>query len=308
MTASIGSDPGQSSARQAVVAGIDGSETSTNAARWAASLAHHLRTPLHLVHSAVTAGSYLTDAAVEAIKAAATADQYAAAQNILTMTGKAVHRDFPELPVTTEVVAEPADTVLIRRSRQAQFVVLGCEDISRATALLLGSTSLSVTTRAECPVIAWRNLPAPSTASVVVGVDGTEAGMAALAAAFTLADRLDAPVKAVHAWSTALPADHAALPYLIDWDAVERAEETVLISAVSPWTERFPGVEVEYVVEQARPSRLLLDHLKYAQLVVVGNHRGSALATALLGSTTLNMLHHSPVPVLVCHAEDRPGL
>lgn len=291
-----------------VVVGIDGSETSLHSARWAAHLAHTIGTSLHLVHSEVTAGSFLSDAAVVAIRAAATADQYAAAEKILKMTEETVREHFPDLAITTEVVSEAADVALIRRSRRAQFVVVGSEDVSRTAALLLGSTTLTVATRAECPVVAWRNVASPTNATVLVGVacNASDSDSAALEAAFEYARMFGAPVTAVHAWTTNMPADHAALPYLIDWDQVERSETKALAAAVQPWAARFPDVNVQCVVDLAKPSRALLDRVTNAQLVVVATRRSNALSAALLGSTTLNLLHHSPVPVMVCRAREHP--
>lgn len=283
-----------------VVVGIDGSESSLNAGRWAACLAHALQTSLHLVHSEATAGSFLSDAAVVAIKAAATADQYGAAEKILKMAEETMHQKLPALPITTEIVSEPADVALIRRSRRAQFVVVGSEDISRAAALLLGSTTLTVATRAECPVVAWRDVATPSNANVLVGVGFNASDSAALSSAFNYAKIFGASVIAVHAWTTNMPADHAALPYLIDWDQVERSETKALAAAVQPWAARFPDVDVQCLVDLAKPSRALLDRVANAQLVVVATRRSNALSAALLGSTTLNLLHHSPVPVMVC--------
>ncbi|CAN5884751.1 universal stress protein [soil metagenome] len=287
-----------------VVVGIDGSETSISAARWAGEIAVKLGAPLHLIHSAVTTGSFIADAAVIAIKAAATADQYAAAEKILTIAEQAVHTDHADLLITTETVTEAADVALIRRSQTAQLIVLGSEDVSRTAALLLGSTSLTVTTRASCPVAVWRRMSKPTNGPVVVGVDETTAGAAALAAAFEYADLFGAPVTAVRAWSANAGYDPAIIPYLIDWEAVETTERSSLIAAVAPWVQRYPRVRVEYRVEESKPSRALLHHLDDAQLVVVGNHRGGAVAAALLGSTALNLLHHSRVPVLVCQAAE----
>lgn len=283
-----------------VVVGIDGSDSGVGAAQWAAALAAALGTSLHLMHSESTAGSFISDAAVIAVRAAATADRHADAQQILAQAQTAVRQRFPALQVTSEVVSEPADVALIRRSRTARFVVTAGEDVSRAAALLLGSTTLTVATRAECPVVAWRGTAAPTTGAVVVGVAFGEADSEALATAFTLARTFAAPVTAVHAWSTTRAVDHATVPYLIDWDAVERSETKGLRTAVQPWAERHPDVEVRYVVDITKPSRALLDQLTDAQLVVVATHRSNALAAALLGSTTLNLLHHSPVPVVVC--------
>ncbi|MGV0849866.1 universal stress protein, partial [Mycolicibacterium phlei] len=52
-----------------------------------------------------------------------------------------------------------------------------------------------------------------------------------------------------------------------------------------------------------KPSRALLRHLDGAQLVVVGSRGRGVLAGAVLGSTGLNLLHHSPIPTVIC----RPG-
>jgi nucleotide-binding universal stress UspA family protein len=70
--------------------------------------------------------------------------------------------------------------------------------------------------------------------------------------------------------------------------------------------QRYPDVKVEYLVERGKASRILLRESNDVQLVIVGNHRGTALSSAVLGSTTLNLLHHSEIPVVVCHSQDHP--
>lgn len=287
-----------------IVVGIDGSEASIGAARWAAPLAEKLDASLHLVHSMATSGHFIADAAVIAIRAAATADQHAAAEKVLTLATQAVHEDTPTVEVTTEIAEDAADKALVRLSRTAKLVVIGCEDVHPAAALLLGSTSLSVATHAHAPVAVWRRVPPASGQSVVVGVDGAPAGAAALATAFELADILDAPVTAIHSWSIRQADDEMIQPYFIDWALVEAEEKTILDEALEPWTTRYPNIEVRRIVGSIKASRALLQQLDGAQLVVVGNRRHNALSAALLGSTSLNLLHHSPVPVVVCHASD----
>lgn len=236
---------------------------------------------MRLVHSLVTTGQFVADAAVVAIRAAAAAEQQAAAEKMLGMVKEAVAEHFPRPDIAVEVVGEPAHEALIGLSRDA---------------------TLRVAQHASCPVVAWRQIGQPGTAPVMVGVDGTPAGTAALAAAFEFADRFGAPVTAVHSWAAGLDADAVAIPYPIDWEALESAEWELLTSALEPWRDRYPGVQVVTLLDDAKPGQALLDRLTGAQLVVVGNHRGTALSAGLLGSTSLNVLHHSRVPVMVCHA------
>jgi nucleotide-binding universal stress UspA family protein len=249
-------------------------------------------------------GHFIADAAVIAIRAAATADQQAAAEKILAVAEQAVHEDVAGLSITTEVVRESADKALTELSRTARLVVVGCDDVNPVAALLLGSTSLAVATHAVCPVVVWRGDAMPTTKPVVVGVDGTPAGAAALAAAFEYADRFKVSVKAVHSWLTTLPVDGVTIPYLIDWDALEAAEWALLANAVDEWTTRYPEVDVQLFVVPVKAGRALMQHLADAQLVVVGSRRRNALTAAVLGSTTLNLLHHSGVPVMVCHVPE----
>lgn len=289
-----------------VVVGVDGSDSSILATRWAAAVADRFGVSLRLVHSALTPGHFVSDAAVVAIMAAATADQHTASAKILSMAKEAVQEDFPGLTVETEVVSEPAAEALVRLSRDAKLIVVGGDDIHPAAALLVGSTALRVASHAMCPVVAWRDVARPTAAPVVVGVDDTPAGTAALAAAFEYAARFSVPVKAVHAWLSSQSGGEMYLQYLIDWDALKAAQWELLNRAVAPWVQRYPEVDVEYFVDDAKPGRALLSHIADAQLVVVGNHRSNILTAMALGSTTLNLLHHSAIPVMVCRAENQP--
>lgn len=98
---------------------------------------------------------------------------------------------------------------------------------------------------------------------VVVGVDGSESAAAAAIWAAGIARRYGAPLELV-------PARH-------------------------------PDVTVRDYLEPEAATKALLRHAGEAQLVVVGGRRRAAVLNTLLGSTSLNLLHHCPVPVMVCH-------
>lgn len=287
----------------AVVVGIDGSDSALQAARWAGAVAEACGAPLHIVHAMPSMGRNLTEAAA-AIQAAIMSYQRDSALIFLRAATDAIGRDRPGLTVTTGASETPVDEALIEASRTARLIVLGGKDVVGAAAVLLGSTTLRVATHAVCPVVAFRgDQVAVSDRPIVVGLDSSDAGAGVLATAFEFAKALKVKLVAVRAWTPRAPAGDVTIPFLIDWDALEDAERVALTSLVDNWRRRYPDVEAESVVETMSPGRALLSHASGAQLVVVGSRGRNALAGLVLGSTSMNLLHHSPVPVMVTRAQ-----
>ncbi len=285
-----------------VVVGVDGSDASVAAAKWAAAVAEKFDAPLELVNGMPGTGRPLTDAA-QAIRAAALAEHREHAMAILKSAEEEVRAAFHELDVFTLRSDEPVDALLTSRSHTAQFVVLGSEDVSPAAALLVGSTTIAVTAHSACPVVAWRaGNEIQADRSVLLGVDGATTGSVAFRSAFEFARRFGVELKAVHAWAKFRPPAAITNPYVIDWDGLEALQWQELLSLLEPWSELYPDVEVKHFVDPEGPSKALLQHAADAQLVVVGSRGRNLLAGAVLGSTGLNLLHHSPIPVMVCHS------
>lgn len=142
-------------ATKPVVVGIDGSDSAIDAARWAGAVADRFGAPLHIVYALPVLGRNLTQTAA-AMTAAMMSYQQDCAELYLKAAADAVRSGRPDLTVTTASVNEPADEALIEASREARLVVLGGKSVTPAAALLLGSISLSVATRAACPVVAFR--------------------------------------------------------------------------------------------------------------------------------------------------------
>lgn len=284
-----------------VVVGVDGTTASKGAARWAAAVAQKFGAPLEIVNGRHATGRPLTDAAAALLAAAVTA-QRESAESMLKSVEEEIRGDFRSLDITTILSDEPADVLLTERSRHARLVVLGSEDVTPAAALMIGSTTLAVSAHSVCPVIAWRGSNAvPTNQPVVLGVDCQHTGPNAFRAAFEFADRFGLGLKAVYAWSAFRPPVDAITPYGVDWDALEALRWQSLLNVLEPWTELYPNVVVTLFVETDGAGKALMHHVKDSQLVVVGNRGRNALAGTLLGSTSLNLLHHCPVPVMLCH-------
>jgi nucleotide-binding universal stress UspA family protein len=290
----------------AIVVGVDGSDTAKDAARWAAGLAARLGTSLHIVHAMPSIGHNLTDT-VGAIRMAIMSYQRDWADIIVRAATDAARELHPNLVVTTESTTTPADEALIDLARSARMIVIGNSDVTTAGALLLGSATFAVATHAPCPVVAWRGRhTSPTSQPIVVGTDGTDSSTAALESAFEIADRLDAKLAVVRSLSVSGPVARVLSQLLIDWDAVEVAEWTHLTEIVDQCNKRYPRVSASCFIEPLKPSVALLNRVDAdgAQLVVVGSRGRNALTSAVLGSTAVNLLHHATVPVMICRGAE----
>lgn len=287
-----------------VVVGVDGSETAVAAARWAGAVAAKFGTGLRIVHVEPGIGRNLTDSAA-AIAAAAMSYRRDAVEILLKEASEAVRADLPALPITAEAVDGPVDKALIEAGGTARMVVLGGGAPAPLMALVAGSSTVSTASHASCPVIAWRGTRQPDGERVVVvGFDFTPAAEAALSNAFMFADALKVPLRVVYSWPMRVPAAPVSIPFLIDWEALEAAEWVRLTEVVDRRSKSYPGVGVQCFIEPAGPAKALAMHGSDAQLVVVGTRERSVLAGALLGSTSMNLLQHSKIPVMIC----RPGV
>jgi nucleotide-binding universal stress UspA family protein len=289
-----------------IVVGIDGSDESTSAVRWAAAVAKRFDAPLELINGLPGTNYLLTEAAT-AIRSAALAEYREHGAAILKSAEEEARATVSGIEVFTLRCDEPAAALLASRSHTAQLVVLGSESITPAAALLVGSTTLAVTTRSACPVVVWRGQQdALTDQPIVLGVDGKRTDAVAFQTAFEFASRFDVELKAVHAWPSFRPPSWMTNPYLVDWDGLETLEWANLLNSLEPWTDRYPHVRVTNFVEPDGPATALIRHASDAQLVVVGSRNRPLLANTILGSTGLNLLHHCPKPVVVCHSTRQP--
>jgi nucleotide-binding universal stress UspA family protein len=146
--------------------------------------------------------------------------------------------------------------------------------------------------------------PTPAAQRIVVGVDGSAGGKAALAWALTQALRTGATVTAVASWQ--LPtidgmAGFGAYAALSSYDLRDPTTE-VLAKAVAEATAELPvesTVAVTTSVVQGYPARELLRAAEGADLLVVGSRGHGELSGMLLGSVGLHCVTHATCPVVV---------
>jgi len=285
-----------------VIAGVDGSTASVQAAQWAAAAAMRYGLPLQLVHAIppLPANAYPTMGLyIETLRRAT----HQEGEEILDKAAAAARNLTPDLEIARwQKVGDPLD-VLSLASATARVIAVGATGQTGLIELLAGSTALALPSRAHCPVVVVRQHPDGTDAAdgpVVVGVAGSPLDDPAVAFAFEQASMLDAELVAVHSWSDSpLPDVDRITGLHDDWNVIFERERRLLAEGLAGYGDRYPEVTVRPVVVYDRPTRALLDHAKSAQLLVVGSHGRGRITGALLGSTSRAVMKLAPCPVAV---------
>ncbi|WP_329536306.1 universal stress protein [Streptomyces sp. NBC_01450] len=228
-------------------------------------------------------------------------------ERLLTEAVERARAAAPEVDVSQASVTGEPLTVLDAQSRSAELVVVGSRGMGGFVGLLVGSTAVHLAAHGQCPVLVVRDQPGVD-GPIVLGVDGSVAGERAVDFAFAEAALRNAPLLALHAWTTwnapLPPPQDASTPYANPPSALGAEEERLLYEALAGHREKYPDVVVEHRVVHGRTREALIEASRSAQLVVVGARGRGGFAGLLLGSVSHALLHHAHCPVAVVRGAD----
>ncbi|MBA9002787.1 universal stress protein [Thermomonospora cellulosilytica] len=134
---------------------------------------------------------------------------------------------------------------------------------------------------------------------IVVGADGSDIGLDAVAWAAREAELRDASLRIVHAvvpWLFDVPADPqagAGREWLYDNGRAALDEASARAAATAP------GVKVSTELIPGGPAKVLLEAAQDADMVVVGSTGVGQVVGALLGSVALQVVSYAPRPAVV---------
>jgi nucleotide-binding universal stress UspA family protein len=129
---------------------------------------------------------------------------------------------------------------------------------------------------------------------VVVGVDGSAYGNAALRWALDEACVHDGGLTAVFAWQMPF----LEIPGAFDVDVVEDQAKTFLTGTVAS-VEPSPKVPVDMVVAHGDVSEALIEASRQADLLVLGSRGRGGFAGLKLGSVSQECVTHASCPVVI---------
>jgi nucleotide-binding universal stress UspA family protein len=265
-----------------LVVGIDGSEESRLALRWAASVATAIGVRLVAVEAWGGGDPARADETADRVRR----DLADATSDVLGELG-------PDLDIGLEALPGHAAGAILERVTPDSGLVLGSRGRGGFAGLLLGSVSRECVEYAPCPVMLVRNQrAAPLTGTaILVGHDGSPTSDRALAWAVALAAQSGAEVTAAHVWQTSASEVRPRLHQRISSAASQSIETWAgeVSSDVRP-------LEVE---GEPRMELVQLAQSLDAGLLVIGR-RGEGRVRALrMGSVASYLVTSSPVPVAV---------
>jgi len=144
------------------------------------------------------------------------------------------------------------------------------------------------------------------TVNILVGIDFSDSSAQAMHHAMALAERLGATLHLVHI----TPAQaHLAVPTDIGLNMPKEFEEVQQARERMEHLRAMLGekVPVDLHLRMGEPVRGLIDAIREIRpdMVVLGSHGRGAVMRILLGSVSTQVIHRSPVPVLVVPAPGR---
>lgn len=135
--------------------------------------------------------------------------------------------------------------------------------------------------------------------TIVVGVDGSAHGEAALGFAAEEAALRGARLLIVCAWEIPMIVEPMGAYPGEAFEGLGENAGNILRAAVARVGELQPLVACEGKAIEGQPAAALLKEAQDADMIVVGSRGRGGFANLLLGSVTQQVVHHAPCPVVV---------
>jgi nucleotide-binding universal stress UspA family protein len=283
-----------------LLVGVDGTEGSVEALRWAAHEAARRSAPLHVmtcaelpvaVEAGLVGGGTTTGSAMDAI----VAEHDAVNQRAVNLA-----RSFGlDIEVSGDTVLGAPAYALVGAAHPDDIIVIGATSHPGRLTEVLGSVATVISHRAHCPVVVVHGTDRrdANIGRIAVGVDGSPCGNNALLWAADEALRCGAELLLVHGWT---------YPYQGPRSGATDARDDMKLDAMRMLEscsrrvkDTAPTLRVHSIISEHSPAKAIIDAGKEADLLVVGSRGHGGFGALLLGSVSRTVLQHSSVPVVV---------
>jgi nucleotide-binding universal stress UspA family protein len=267
-----------------IVVGVDGTEVSLGAVRWAAQEAARRGATLRIVHAAPYLG--------RSEPAGAPPPELPRARGITAVAYTVARRTGSGLQASTEVVPDEPVDVLLRAAAASQLLVLGSSTTGAADEMVLATVAARVAARSPVPVI------------VVPRRRGPAADGRPVVAVLGIGDRADDEAVA-HFAATAAQGSGVPLSLL----QTRSAQQNVVASWVDDddaWAQRFPNLGIDRSDLPAARANQVLAAACPSPLLVISTGHGTLLHRSLDGPHRW-LLRHCTSPMALVPVVHRQG-
>ncbi|WP_193776713.1 universal stress protein [Streptomyces sp. E2N166] len=282
-----------------LVVGVDGSDSSLLAIDWAVDEALRRRLPLRLVYASL----WERYEGVLPTVTRGRSSERVMAENIVGTAAERVRRYDADLEVSTDTVPAEAVSALLAEGMHATAVVTGSRGRGELKGALLGSVSLAVAARSDCPVIVIRgDKPALSGSHerVLLGAGDPDTSREAVRFAFQEAETRDCELDVVRTWRCPEYESTDAGGRGADSGHQHEERASALIDTlIAEEVASHPAVRLRRVTIEGPARKVLVARSAAADLVVVGARRRSGHFGLQLGRVTHTLLQHAACPVAV---------
>jgi nucleotide-binding universal stress UspA family protein len=296
-----------------VLAGVDGSQKSLDAIRFAARMLDPSRDAYVLYYSPSELHISREDELMPAIPADVRAQLI---QDVFDQAREMLPAEFHDKLDTIVGEKKPAEGLLLAAEQvQAELIVVGADTKSRTLGPFLGGVARSVARNAAVPVLVYRHASHGENGPlhVLLAHDGSAAATRAGndLGQFHWPGDTRGTVARVMSWIDIRVAGDPRAPTL--WrddyqryvkDAKTRAAQALVVAG-----ENMPAFlrnEPPIIEEGAAVEALCgLATTRHSDLIVVGPHN-RGITRRVFGATTESLLHYAPCSVLVWHQPESP--
>ena len=282
-----------------IVVGIDGSEASSDALRYAHGEAVSSGAELVAVtvwEVPVMAAAYIT---TEEVDGAMDPWMEGFIAEVLGEDGAAVKR----APASGSAAA-----ALLEEAEDADTLIVGTRGHGGLAGVIMGSVSHQLANHTPCPltvVPASNGAAGAADGPIVVGVDDSSNAQTALRWAAERAARTGLGLRVVMAWRGEAAGWLAGTEVQTSWPSFEDLEQQAreMLGEVIDEAGLPEGLEPELVLGEGAPASVLREAADGASMLVLGSRGRGGFMGLLLGSVTSHTLNHIFCPTTVVPAQ-----
>ena len=277
---------------KAIVVGSNGSAGSEAALTWALERAARDKLPVIIVHAVDDRWMSPEFQYHEIIREAG--------MDLLRRAQTSARGQAPDVEVDIQLRHGSGGSVLREVSKEAALVVVGGHDKRWLDGGPMTDRALQVVSASECPVAVIPVRRGTGDRGVVVGVDGSEESLQAVAFAAAEADRGGDELTVVLAFKSPGRWVEKQLPSSGLAESMVEENRIVLAESVAGLGAQYPDLTVHRRLEtNIEPARALVNIADGARLLVIGSRGLGGFSRTVLGSTAHAVLLSVPCPTLV---------